>query len=618
MASIPTPWRAGELRSGGKMIRARRTARATTPYERPELPPNSSPQNPNWLSRLIYSPTRMIASGAGKILSSVFTNESSSSSSSSSDSGDEFDDENDDNGISSDGTDTMRKNGTSEIIQHARSEPQPVVVNGETKHLIEQLLMHVTFSREECERLTSIIKSRVVDGPIIGDTKDQRLGEQPNRTIGCDVDMPDLCSAAVMEAKKWLEEKKSGSSPKTELDYGPCTLNCAMLPHVIEGEVGSPVDMAKSYMRTRPPWASPTVTPTEYRSPSLTGIQLFKEETPYSTGYTSLTSSKMKRDSSASASWNILEEIRKVRTKATEEMLRTPPSSKIDWSSYGLENKNVSKSFLADEAEASMRSKVHSSIKSVDASRNLAKGVSTSYGPVSQVIKDGLQNEAVPPNPATFVSEQNQDLENIQVIEETSGRFSSGQREKSLENIKTMSQSNAGAANFDDLKDTNGTSQPPNSLMGGTVGGLKVVLALNAVPDSGLNDQKCSTSKEMAGKGGSFAVNGFPSSGFSLPTGQDREENSRPSDENQNPVASGHDEVPSSIPMGEDCQFFNEAPIIDVPVTYENESFATGSQDSSSMQNEGLSLNMTTPNSRRRGQGKKPGRPSRRGRGRGK
>lgn len=89
----------------------------------------------------------------------------------------------------------------------------------------------------------------------------------------------------------------------------------------------------------------------------------------------------MKRDSSASASWNILEEIRKVRTKATEEMLRTPPSSKIDWSSYGLENKNVSKSFLADEAEASMRSKVHSSIKSVDASRNLAKGVSTSYGP---------------------------------------------------------------------------------------------------------------------------------------------------------------------------------------------------------------------------------------------
>lgn len=42
-------------------------------------------------------------------------------------------------------------------------------------------------TREECERLTSIIKSRVVDGPIIGDTKDQRLGEQPNRTIGCGI-----------------------------------------------------------------------------------------------------------------------------------------------------------------------------------------------------------------------------------------------------------------------------------------------------------------------------------------------------------------------------------------------------------------------------------------------
>jgi len=42
---------------------------------------------------------------------------------------------------------------------------------------------------------------------------------------------------------------------------------------------GSPVDVAKSYMRSRPPWSSPSVDHT--KPPTLSGIQLFKEETPH-------------------------------------------------------------------------------------------------------------------------------------------------------------------------------------------------------------------------------------------------------------------------------------------------------------------------------------------------
>ncbi|GMY17754.1 protein KAKU4 [Fagus crenata] len=86
--------RALESRSGGKMVRARRAAGTRTPYERPRLT-NPAPQNPNWLSRLIYSPTRSIATGAGKLLSTVFfpeaesDSESSSTSSSSDDSSSE-------------------------------------------------------------------------------------------------------------------------------------------------------------------------------------------------------------------------------------------------------------------------------------------------------------------------------------------------------------------------------------------------------------------------------------------------------------------------------------------------------------------------------------------------
>ena len=40
----------------------------------------------------------------------------------------------------------------------------------------------------------------------------------------------------------------------------------------------------------------------------------------------------MNWDSTVTGSWNIQEELRKVRSRATEEMLRTQPSSKIEWS----------------------------------------------------------------------------------------------------------------------------------------------------------------------------------------------------------------------------------------------------------------------------------------------
>lgn len=64
-----------------------------------------------------------------------------------------------------------------------------------------------------------------------------------------------------------------------------------LLVQVVDDKVGSPVDMAKVYMRTRPLWASPTFKDGEYKSPSPT--HLFKEETPYSIGGNALSSSKV-------------------------------------------------------------------------------------------------------------------------------------------------------------------------------------------------------------------------------------------------------------------------------------------------------------------------------------
>ncbi|KAE8657843.1 hypothetical protein F3Y22_tig00116980pilonHSYRG00052 [Hibiscus syriacus] len=101
------------------------------------------------------------------------------------------------------------------------------------------------------------------------------------------------------------------------------------------------MDMARSYMQTHPPWASPSKNNTDFRSPSSVAMPLFKEETPYSIGANFLYSCKRKRNSLATGSWNIQDEIRKVRYKATEEMLGNLPSSTIAWSSFPSEHKKL-------------------------------------------------------------------------------------------------------------------------------------------------------------------------------------------------------------------------------------------------------------------------------------
>lgn len=63
-----------------------------------------------------------------------------------------------------------------------------------------------------------------------------------------------------------------------------------------DDELGSPVDMAKSYMQRRPPWASPSIKHIEFTSPSPVKIQPFGEETPYSVGDNSVSSTKVEVD----------------------------------------------------------------------------------------------------------------------------------------------------------------------------------------------------------------------------------------------------------------------------------------------------------------------------------
>lgn len=72
------------------------------------------------------------------------------------------------------------------------------------------------------------------------------------------------------------------------------------------------------------------------------------------------------KDSPVIGSWNIVEELRKVRSKATEEMLRTRPSSKIDWSVIGSSCKGSPNSLEADKVEVGMEDKLPNSTQLVD------------------------------------------------------------------------------------------------------------------------------------------------------------------------------------------------------------------------------------------------------------
>ncbi|XP_024995700.1 protein KAKU4-like isoform X2 [Cynara cardunculus var. scolymus] len=304
----------GGGRSGGKIVKRRRTAARKTPYDRPTPP--LQPESPNWFNGLV-SPAKFVVGGATKLLSSIWNPKGwgshSSSSDSDSDSGIIGDDYEDNENLSDVGGGLNQKKGSSPG-------------KSEILYLVEQLLMLESFSREECDRLIGIINSRVVECTM---------------RDGTDVELknPDTCNQAIMEARKLITQNLVGSSSKSDLDsiHGSKAL---VTPNIAKGEAGSPVDVAKSYMQARSPWVSPishSVPPT----PSPLPADLLNKGTPYSS-VGAYSYSLAKRDYLSAGSWNIQEEVRRLRSKATEDVLSRHQSPKLavehDFSASSLAN----------------------------------------------------------------------------------------------------------------------------------------------------------------------------------------------------------------------------------------------------------------------------------------
>ncbi|XP_014501612.1 protein KAKU4 isoform X3 [Vigna radiata var. radiata] len=553
-------------RSGGKILRTRRSAaaRSRTPYDRPA--PAEAP-SPNWLSRFVLSPSRFIASGAGKIFSSVLDLDNASASSSSSSSAASSSPSSSSNNSDAEEVGTLddENDKRSEGDVALSKELQPFVGNSKNKHIIEQLILKESFSREECDRLIKIIRSRVVD-PANDDNGDKRPTDILNKTPGSD--SPDLHSAAVMEAKKWLQEKKSGLDTTSVIGYGSPSLNLFALPQDPKDE-GSPVDVAKSYMRTRPPWASPSIDHPNSKTPS--GVQLFKEETPYLLGNNSTPSSKLKRGSAATGSWSIQDEIRRVRFRATEDLLRTLPSSKIDWSTLGMENKNNVDSSAIENIGASLSERVHNSTNLVDASANLTRGFGSQVSPDLESKQDGSKPESVLAYPVNIDFEQNQ----VSVAVQQTKGTQDDSREITTSGLQDGSSSDMyrgdGLIKINGINDTNRSGHQLDS-----------VEETKEATNSRLQDSNHLVIKEKVRAEDELA-NGFPSSEPSFNAAQVIGQNTKTLEEKElNTNDSSQERTAQVVLEQEACKTLSES--MDVPDVIGNaDGVASGSQNSSSV-----------------------------------
>lgn len=572
MAAVPDS-RSG---AGGKIVTNRRRQRlAATPYDRPPPPP--PPKSPNWFTGVVIPSARALASGAGKFISSTIFSDSESSSSEDADSASE-DDIGNVNEFESpcDGLNALNEeNLTSpKMIQYGQ-ESQFSMQRPETKRLIELLIMQETFSREECDRLIKVLNSRVMDWSF--EARDKRsLANSPEQTI--DHEDPNLLNKAVLEAKKWFQEKKGGLSSVAELAHGTCNLNSAAIDHVESG-VGSPADMARSYMRERPPWASPTEH-VELRTPLTTTMKLYNERTPYSV--TDESSSK-RWNSLASGSWNIQEELRKVRSKAIEDMLRTPPA-----------RNNSSLFAVATREEFTGAGKIafgvgeeifkpHSFWRTKPLDTLMDVGVNADPALVAlESRQDCKASEAPSSNPDASASGNNEDPETIQ---------SDGVRALSKLAYPTSANHAEQQHSADPLSTK--TSGPPGT--------------------------------GVAEFGGRLYTNGFTPAQASLSPGAVITENSKQYDEENNNDTASNDNRPTNVTnMDGNCELLSEA-YMEVPIVTETNSINSSSQISLEVQNEESQLGMTQPSAEGKPdlttgkqQGRKLGKNNRRCRGKGK
>ncbi|XP_038984010.1 uncharacterized protein LOC103707127 isoform X2 [Phoenix dactylifera] len=349
----------------GEILRGRPMAPPVTPCLSPEESPSPNPAqsgNTGWFSGLV--------SGTRKLISSVLRSDSTTTTTSSSSySSDKDNDEDEDTAVSSKEHNALNQSGkNSKTVKDYLEGSLAIVSEIESKHAIEQLLMQETFSRDECNKLTKIIQSRVVDFQSTEVCQDGVQRELLGRAASNTIDFPgswQLSSPgssdhqalppgfhdrAVMEAKKWLESKRLSPSSGHGCDCGPSSLNTNMLQSDFEGGKSSPLDMAKTYMQSLSSCQFPSQNNMEYKSTPPRMMHLYKDETTYSNTDHSLPLSKvLKRNYHTLIPGDSHDESRRVRLKSTKNVLNISKLKKNDLSAGCLEHEACKVSFAPDK-----------------------------------------------------------------------------------------------------------------------------------------------------------------------------------------------------------------------------------------------------------------------------
>nr|XP_017241026.1 PREDICTED: protein KAKU4-like isoform X2 [Daucus carota subsp. sativus] len=343
-------------KSGGNIAKRRRHNTLKTPYDRP---PPQSPENfgIKQLSSDFFADTsRMIAKGAIKFLTFMTDTDHISSSS-----------ETDDDDVVSCDDDVYAPFEVSKWIENDSTSTEMVRMS--PKWVIGKLLLQETFSKKESDKLIEIINSRVVDCFPMGEGQDAGLIEMPRGKCGTD----DRCGTAVMQDKHWLNKKAC------------------------------------------PPCASPSLRPSGLRTPSPMATDHYKDEALSTLSCTSFPSTQ-ERGTHSARSWNIQDEVRKVRFKAAEDILHAFPSKKIGLS-INSEQKTFQNSIVPGGGSTVDKMQLSKSLpdkEDVDASVKLLSGPSTIHDSKDSfdfgLKQDGMQAEHLFTNPSTSVSEPNQHL----------------------------------------------------------------------------------------------------------------------------------------------------------------------------------------------------------------
>ncbi|KAI4964562.1 hypothetical protein ZWY2020_005503 [Hordeum vulgare] len=148
----------------------------------------------------------------------------------------------------------------------------------ESKLAIEEMVMKETFSRDECDKMVKLLQSRVTDSGFPEAYEHGTPKETPSRN-GHDFTDTDLVTflLVLLQASPELCNAAAGLGSKPE-DHGPCILNTDVLNSDLKSDKGSPVDLARSYMQSLPPWQSPLLGSRRFKSPPPWSILMMTKD----------------------------------------------------------------------------------------------------------------------------------------------------------------------------------------------------------------------------------------------------------------------------------------------------------------------------------------------------